>query len=65
MLGNFSHRSADHKQRVNKRRVIDDDSPESSGDQGKYIFASTVLRWQQHSQLFTLAFLLNPFLRRN
>lgn len=65
MLDNFFQRSANHKQFVNKKQVIERDSPVSSGGQGKYMFASTGLCWRQHCQLFTLAFLLNPFSRRN
>ena len=36
MLGNLFRRSTDHKQRVNKKRNVEIDSPASSGDQGKY-----------------------------
>jgi hypothetical protein len=64
MVDNFFQRPADHKQRAKKKQVIESDSPDSSGGQGKYMLASTGLRWRQHCQLFTLAFLLNPFLEK-
>jgi hypothetical protein len=65
MLGNFFfRRSTDRKQRVNKKRNFEVDSPSSSGGQKKCMkkLASLGLHLKQHCKLkFSLFLLKNNF----
>jgi hypothetical protein len=58
MLGKFFRISTDHKQRVNKEKNIEIDSPASRGREGKYTntLASTGLRLRQQCQFSNYVF---------